>query len=144
MRSGRVLMGLLLLGAASMACRPELPPPGTPPGPELSLQPASPNPFSSTTRIPFELGESLFEGDAEVRVSMRVYNLLYQQVAVPTAAEEFALGRPITELVYPAPGSYAGVWDGRVEDGSPAAAGPYFVQVSTGGHKAVGKLLLTR
>ena len=34
--------------------------------------------------------------------------------------------------------------DGTVEDGSPAAPGPYFVQVTTGEHKAVGKLLLSR
>ena len=130
--------------AAASSCRPEMPSPGTPPGPVLSVKPSDPNPFSDSTRIPFELGESLFEEDAEVLVSMRVFNLLYQEVAVPVAVEEFAAGRPIESLAYPAPGPYAGVWDGKVTDGSPAAPGPYFVQVTAGDYKAVGKLLLSR
>lgn len=137
-------LALTLVAVAVAACRPELPSPGTPPGPALSIEPSDPNPFSISTRIPFELGESLFEDDAEVRVSMRVYNLLYQEVAVPIAVEEFAVGRPIQELRYPAPGQYAGLWDGTAQDGSPVAAGPYFVQVMAGEQKAVGKLLLSR
>lgn len=144
MRRAGVLLLSVVVALVIVTCRPELPTPGVPPGPALSVEPSDPNPFSTSTRIPFELGESLFEGEAEVRVSMRVFNLLYQQVSVPTAAEEFAAGRPIAELAYPAPGQYAGVWDGTVEDGSPAAPGPYFVQVTTGEHKAVGKLLLSR
>jgi len=143
-RRVRVLFLTVLVGLAFVACRPEIPTPRAPPGPALSIEASDPNPFSTGTRIPFELGETLFEGDAEVLVSMRVYNLLYQLVAVPTAAEAFAGGRPIADLAYPAPGQFAGVWDGTVEDGSPAAPGPYFVQVTTGEHKAVGKLLLSR
>lgn len=143
---GRVRLLLLtaLVAVTFATCRPEPPTPGTPPGPALSIEPSDPTPFSTSARIPFELGESLFEGDAEVLVSMRVFNLLYQEVAVPTAEGEFATGRPIDELAYPAPGQYAGVWDGTVEDGSPAAPGPYFVQVTAGEQKAVGKLLLSR
>ena len=144
MRPFRVLLVTALAAVTLATCRPEVPRPRPPPGPALSVEPSDPNPFSTSTRIPFELGESLFEDDAEVVVSMRVFNLLYQQVAVPTVAEEFALGQPIAELAYPAPGQYAGVWDGTVEDGSPAAGGPYFVQVISGEHKAVGKLLLSR
>ena len=136
-----LLTGLIL---ACLTCRSEPPIPGPPPGPALSVEASEPNPFTTRTRIPFDLGESLFEEDGDVRVSMRVFNLLHQEVAVPTADEEFAAGRPIEELVYPAPGRYAGVWDGMVEGGRPAAPGPYFVQVTAGEHKAVGKLLLSR
>ncbi len=144
MRGAHALLLTAVVALLSATCRPEIPPPGTPPGPALSVAPSEPNPFSTSARIPFELGESLFEEDAEVQVSMRVFNLLYQQVAVPTVAEEFAAGRPIEGLAYPAPGVYAGVWDGTLEDGSPAASGPYFVQVTAGDQKAVGKLLLSR
>lgn len=135
---------LIMAAVAAVACRPELPSPRTPPGPALSIEPSDPNPFSTGTRIPFELGESLFEDDAEVRVSMRVYNLLYQEVAIPVAIEEFAAERSIQELRYPAPGQYSGFWDGTAQDGNPAAPGPYFVQVTAREQKAVGKLLLSR
>lgn len=128
----------------AVGCRPELPMRGTPPGPTLSLKPADPNPFSTETRIPFELGESLFEEGIDVRVSMGVYNLLNQKIAVPVATARFAAGRPIADLQYPAAGLYAGVWDGTLLDGRPAAPGPYFVQVTSGNQKAVGKLLLSR
>lgn len=144
MRRVGVALLTMLAAVASVACRPEIPTPGTPPGPALSIEASDPNPFSTSTRIPFELGEELFDGESEVLVSMRVYNLLYQQVAVPRAEEAFATGQPIAKLAYPAPGRYAGVWDGTVVDGRPAAPGPYFVQVTTGEQKAVGKLLLSR
>jgi hypothetical protein len=143
LRRSDALIGIALL-AVLAGCRSELPSPGPPPAPALSLRPADPNPFATSTRIPFELGDSLFGAGDGVKVSMTVYNLLYQRVAVAVAGEGFATGQPIAELTYPAPGLYEGVWDGTLADGRPAAPGPYFVQVTSGDHKAVGKLFVSR
>ncbi len=63
---------------------------------DIRLDPVSPNPFERETRISFWLGERLFEGEGEVRVTMKVFNILRQVVAVPVALDE--RGRPGSAL----------------------------------------------
>ena len=46
-----------------------------------------PNPFNPETRIPFTLGDQLFEGGKTVKVTMVIYNSLMQVVAIPTALQ---------------------------------------------------------
>ncbi|HMB69117.1 MAG TPA: FlgD immunoglobulin-like domain containing protein, partial [bacterium] len=95
-----------------------------PTGPALSLRPAAPNPFATSTRIRFATPES---GRAELRVvdvrGARVATLLDRNVA---------------------PGSHEIVWDGRTEGGGTAAAGVYFVELRHGGERRSAKLLRSR
>ena len=115
----------------------------TSPAADFTLDPVSPNPFERETRISFRLGRRLFEGEGEVRVTMRVFNILRQVVAVPIALDE--RGRPGSELEdlgYERPGYYEAFWDGRDREGRLSASGPYFVELKVGDEAQVRKILL--
>ena len=113
------------------------------PGADFTLDPVSPNPFDRETRISFRLGERLFERGGEVRVTMKVFNILRQVVAVPVALDE--RGRPgsaLEDLGYERPGYYEAFWDGRDWEGRLSASGPYFVELRVGDQARVRKILL--
>ncbi len=113
------------------------------PAADFTLYPVSPNPFERETRISFRLGEQLFEGEGEVRVTMRVFNILRQVVAVPVALDERGEpGSALEDLGYERPGHYEALWDGRDREGRLAASGPYFVELKVGDEAQVRKILL--
>lgn len=114
-------------------------------GEAFTLQPAFPNPFEERTRIPFILGAELFESEDEAVVTIRVFNLLHQVVAVPGLADgDGGEGPPLSGRTFRRPGSYEAVWDGRDEAGEPLRPGPYFVELDVNGRTQVRKLLLSR
>ena len=76
---------------------------------KFEMYPNYPNPFNPTTRIRFDLPASSTKLH---RVSLKVYNLLGQEVAELFDGELDA-------------GSYEVLWDGRTRNGLPAAAGAY-------------------
>jgi endonuclease I len=90
----------------------------------LRLARNTPNPFSSTTTLRFEL-------PANARVSVRVYDVSGRLVAV-LADGEFGPGRHEVE------------WDGRDSDGNLVACGVYFGSAVSGGHEAARKMVLLR
>ncbi|MEJ2541128.1 MAG: hypothetical protein P8188_14355 [Gemmatimonadota bacterium] len=100
----------------------------------FQLEQNYPNPFNPETRIPFVLGPDLFESGQPVVVSMRVYNLLQQPIAVPVALRHPSGDRtPMVQLAYTAPGRYEAFWDGHDFAGNQVASGPYFVQITVNG-----------
>ncbi len=104
-----------------------------------------PNPFSTDTRIPFILGEDLFQDGRPVVVSVRIYNLLRQLIAVPKAVDHpSAAGQPASELRYDRPGRYLLYWDGTNTSGDKVTSGIYFCQIIANGHTAVGRMIVTR
>jgi hypothetical protein len=121
---------------------------GTLPAAELddfSLEPVFPNPVAGETRISFRLGDGLFEAEQEVRVTLRVFNILHQLVAVPAALDEDDRpGEPIEELPFRRPGLYQAHWDGRDLEGRTVTAGPYFVELSVGARSQVRKIMIVR
>ncbi|MFQ5678646.1 MAG: hypothetical protein ACE5HP_04225 [Gemmatimonadota bacterium] len=110
----------------------------------FSLEPASPNPFRRETRIPFLLEPDLFENRREVFVSIRIYNLLHQLVAVPRLVEEPRPERRLDGLAFERSGRYEAVWDGHDLDGDRVTQGPYFVQLLVDGRSQVRKVLYVR
>lgn len=131
-----------------------------PPGADTAAVPfdlgdPSPNPFREAVRIPFRLGPAE-RADGEVvrhpdrprlpdsvRVSVAVYNVLYQRVAwARTPAEGGSV--PIRDRRYAVPGRHEAVWRGRNRGGRRVPAGPYFVELVVEGRKAVRRVLLTR
>ncbi len=112
---------------------------------DFSLEPVFPNPFAGETRIFYRLGDGLFEGELEVRVTLRVFNILHQLVAVPVALDENGLpGERIEEMAFRRPGPYQAHWDGRDLEGRTVTAGPYFVELSVGDRSQVRKIMLVR
>lgn len=111
----------------------------------LELEQNFPNPFSTETRIPFRLGEELFEDGRPVLVSVRIFNVLRQLVAIPTALDHPSFsGEPALELQYDAPGRYLLHWDGRDLRGERVSSGVYFCQIIANRSHAVRKMIVIR
>lgn len=104
-----------------------------------------PNPFNPETKIPFALGEELFEDGRPVVVTIRIYNVLQQFVAAPVALNHpGGEGVAVAELEYPAPGRYEAYWDGTDRSGNSVASGVYFVQLVVNGRSQVRKMFVTK
>ncbi len=111
----------------------------------VALEQNYPNPFTRETRIPFVLGSDLFEDGRPAVVTVHIYNVLHQLVAVPTALDHpSAPGQPARELRYDAPGRYELYWDGLDTSGQPVASGIYFCQIVANRSRDLRKMIVTR
>jgi hypothetical protein len=84
--------------------------------PVSGLMPSYPNPFNSTTIIPFQVA-------AAGHVRLAAYNLVGQQVRVLVDETREA-------------GSYEALWDGRDEEGREAGTGIYLCEFRIGEYRA--------
>jgi hypothetical protein len=111
----------------------------------FELQQNYPNPFNPATRIPFNLGPSLFQDGDGVTVTMRIFNVLQQLVAYPTALNHpLGNGVPVRELVYDRPGQYEAFWDGRDTNGRQVASSIYILQVIVDGQRKTMKMVVSK
>ena len=101
------LLGLLL--AAPTLAEAQQGPPTDP----VRLKRNYPNPFNPETTIPFELRESVFADGHEPMVSLRIYNVLAQLVAIPILQGS---GEPLdnVRLSWNGTGEYSVYWDGKI------------------------------
>lgn len=103
-----------------------------------------PNPFNPTTTISFELNPSLFEAGKPAVVTVRIYNVLQQLVAIPKALEH-PLGDVFVEnLQYDVPGEKRAFWDGTDRNGRKVASGIYYMQLVVNGERSVRKMVVTK
>ena len=83
--------------------------------------------------IPFTLDENIFDEDGDVKVSLRVYNILQHFVAIPLALESDEQGglqgKPVMDLKIDEPGMYFASWDRLDHGGDQVAPGVYFVEL---------------
>lgn len=143
---GLLLAAAILRPAPSGAQRRE-PPPKPPP---VSLGQNAPNPFDEDTRIPFTIGDAATCRDPArtYRVTLRIYNLLSQVVAVPVllaGASGTPPSVPLEGASLPC-GSYVALWDGRyLSTGARAYPGIYLYRLEVdGGASPVRKLVIVR
>lgn len=109
----------------------------------FELQQNYPNPFSSTTRIPFNLSLSLFEQGQPVMATMRIFNVLQQLIAYPTALNHPAgEGAPVNGLEYHAPGQHEAFWDAHDLNGRRVASGIYYLQLTVNGRRQIMKMIV--
>ncbi len=107
----------------------------------IALEQNYPNPVNPETWIPFYLDESLFAGDEAVTVTMRIYNILSQVVAIPEATEHpSGRGVRVIDLPYQDAGRKVAYWDGNDTAGRPVPSGVYYVQLVVGEETMTRKL----
>jgi hypothetical protein len=104
------------------------------------------NPFNPATTIPFSLSAELFAEGHRPKVSLRVYNVLAQLVAVPILQGS---GERLENVELtcgdPAGCSYAAYWDGTVlNTGQEAASGVYIYQLIVDGRRFTRKMVVMK
>ena len=134
MRFARCVLLLLVLLAGSLspptarAQDSRSPPPATEQG--FYLEQNYPNPVNPETWIPFQLEEELFRSSDSVVVTLRIYNILGQVVAIPLAADPPMPQRTrVFNLAYDQPGRKVAYWDGKDSAGRRIASGVYYCQL---------------
>src|SRR5467141_4665772 len=115
----------------------------TPP-PLVELKQNYPNPFNPATTIPFTLSADLFANGHRPMVSLKIFNVLAQLVAVPIlqGSGELLDNVPLacsssTECPFSA------YWDGNVRTtGQQAASGVYIYQLVVDGRRFTKKMII--
>ncbi|MBI4543178.1 MAG: hypothetical protein HY705_09120 [Gemmatimonadetes bacterium] len=107
-----------------------------------------PNPFNPATTIPFRLRESLFRDGRRPVVSLRIYNVLAQLVAIPSIQ---ASGEPLNgvalECREPRNGvcEFSAYWDGRyLNSDREVASGIYVYQLVVNGRRTTRKMIVMK
>jgi hypothetical protein len=122
-----------LLGLAGSATGQERPPP------KAELQDNYPNPFFPTTTIPFVIHEHACERGHQPLVSLKVYNVLAQVVAVPILLN--SNGERLESLRLRC-GAHQAFWDGRLAQGNrELTPGIYYAQLSVDGERHTIKMI---
>ena len=102
------------------------------------------NRFNPATTIPFKLSGELFLKGHRPVVSLRIYNVLAQLVAIPILR---GTDKPLDSLALSCPTTlgcrYNAYWDGFVANtGKPAASGVYIYQLVIDGKRVTKKIVV--
>ncbi len=102
-----------------------------------------PNPFNPETKIPFEL--QYCEGtNGQHVVSVRIYNVLAQLVAIPKLEGGPAPNQPVSKLSLPC-GQFIAFWDGKIlGSGKEAASGVYLYELTVDGERSARKAFVAK
>src|SRR2546422_621396 len=88
--------------------------------PRIELKENYPNPFFPTTTIPFQISQEVCARGHQPVVSLRIYNVLVQVVAIPVLTTEGSLrlaGAERLDSLRLRCGEYHAFWDGKYLDG---------------------------
>jgi hypothetical protein len=129
------LVLVLALAAVQQAPGQEAPPV------RVELKENVPNPVTSSTTIRFEILPEVCTRNHVPTVSLSIYNVLVQVVAVPVL--EGAHPVPLRNLRLGC-GTHQAAWDGRQLDGRPATTGVYYYQLTVDGERFTRKLIVQR
>ena len=105
-----------------------------------------PNPFQTETRIAFSVGgfPNCTDPSRQYRVTLRIHNVISQQVAVPVLQGGNTQGQPV-ENVFLTCGEYTAYWDGKVgRTGREAAAGIYVYSLIVNGSPLTRKMTVRK
>jgi hypothetical protein len=115
----------------------------------LQLGQNYPNPVNLDTRIPFVIGDAqgCTDSGRQHRVSLRIYNLLAQQVAVPVlqgGVGNVAGGEALENLLLTC-GQYLAYWDAKYsQTGEDVASGIYLFRLEVDGKVLVKKMIVRK
>lgn len=109
------------------------------PPPRVELKENYPNPFFPATTIPFTISQEVCVGGHQPVVSLKIYNVLVQVVAIPVLANGSAERLDSLRLRC---GEYRVHWDGKYLDGKQEATpGIYYYQLSVDGERYTRKMI---
>jgi hypothetical protein len=107
-----------------------------------------PNPFNPATTIPFKLSEDLFRDGRRPVVSLRIFNVLAQLVAVPSLQGS---GQALQDLelecreVRDGFCEFSAYWDGNYQGtGREAASGVYVYQLTVNGQRQSRRMIVMK
>ena len=131
-------LGLWVIGAASAWGQAHGPPP------RVDLKQNYPNPFNPATTIPFHLSGDFFSGGKQPVVSLKIYNVLGQLVAIPILqGSGQALENLSLSCSDPGGCAFAAYWDGKVLGSErEAASGVYLYQIVVDGQRGGTRKML--
>ncbi|MEO7987245.1 MAG: T9SS type A sorting domain-containing protein [Gemmatimonadales bacterium] len=110
--------------------------------PRVELKENYPNPFFPATTIPFEIGQALCARGRQPVVSLKIYNVLVQVVAIPVLAQ--GSDERVDSLRLRC-GLYHTYWNGKYLDGvGEATPGVYYYQLSVNGERYTRKMIVQR
>jgi len=102
-----------------------------------------PSPVTSDTWIPFHLEDSLFERSDSVVVSLRIYNVLNQVVAIPHSADPTAETRTrLINVTFRQPGRKLAYWDGKDTAGRRVPTGVYYGQLTVNNRQTLRQIVV--
>lgn len=135
-------LGLLAVGVGAKAGWSQ----ASTPSATVQLKQNYPNPFNPATTIPFSLGTELFSAGHRPKVSLKVYNVLAQLVAVPILQ---GTGEPLDNVELSCASTpscdFSAYWDGNVlNSGRPAASGIYIYQLVVDGRRFTKKMIVMK
>ena len=112
----------------------------------VELKQNYPNPFNPATTIPFTLSADLFANGHRPKVSLKIYNVLAQLVAVPILQGS---GEPLDEVELTCSSAtqcaFSAYWDGNVRGtGQQAASGVYLYQLVVDGRRFTKKMIIMK
>jgi hypothetical protein len=143
------LVAALFVTHSLAAQAPAAPPPARLRADGFDLGQSSPNPTAGETRFPFFVGDppTCRDPRRQYRVSLRIFNLLAQEVAVPLLTGpngELEGARRLNGVTLTCR-QYQAFWDGRV-DGTQREApdGIYLYRLEVNGRAVVKKLSVRR
>ncbi|MFN8572790.1 MAG: hypothetical protein U0132_12150 [Gemmatimonadaceae bacterium] len=124
---------------------------GSQPGREkgISLGQNYPNPFNPETTIPFTIGggSNCADPGKQYRVSLRIYNVLAQLVAVPRlqGGDANVSGGTFLENVYLTCGEYTAWWNGKVgQSEREVSSGIYIYRLEVDGKPFLKKMIVQK
>jgi hypothetical protein len=112
----------------------------------VSLRQNYPNPFNPATTIPFSLSAELFSNGHRPKVSLKIYNVLAQLVAVPILQ---GTGEKLDNVELSCASTtscdFSAYWDGNVMNtGQQAASGIYIYQLVVDGQRFTKKMIIMK
>ncbi|MFI5234866.1 MAG: hypothetical protein ACHQXA_04080 [Gemmatimonadales bacterium] len=135
----RMMTMAVLFGLATAAGPPLLA--QTRPPPVAELRENSPNPFFPATLIPFTIDSAECANGHQPLVSLKVYNVLIQVVAIPVL--QSSNGEVLDNIRLPC-GAHVALWDGRMVGGrTEPTPGIYYSQLTVNGARFTRKMIVT-
>jgi len=128
-------LGLLVGVGSPVAAQANVSPP------RVELKENYPNPFFPATTIPFAIAPEVCTGGRLPVVSLKIYNVLVQVVAIPRLGGS---SQRLDSLALKC-GEYLSYWDGKYLDGKrEATPGVYYYQLTVDGERYTRKMIAQR